>query len=64
MATKQQVTLRFRDEYMRASKKDRGTHPRRDVLRVDDRQEHRETRLSEAGRGKPPAPAERPKRYS
>ncbi|PKD09202.1 hypothetical protein [Bifidobacterium longum] len=24
MATKQQVTLRFRDEYMRASKKDRG----------------------------------------
>ena len=24
MTTKQQVTLRFRDEYMRASKKDRG----------------------------------------
>lgn len=65
MATKRQVTLRFRDEYMKASKKDKGRilDEMCSVLAIGRSTARR--RLAEAGRGRPsPPPEERPKRYS
>ncbi|PLS24100.1 Integrase core domain, partial [Bifidobacterium imperatoris] len=65
MATKRQVTLRFRDEYMKASKKDKGRilDEMCSVLGIGRSTARR--RLTEAGRGRPSmSPAERPKRYS
>ncbi|WP_243390278.1 hypothetical protein [Bifidobacterium margollesii] len=67
MATKRQVTLRFRDEYMKASKKDKGRilDEMCSVLEIGRSTARR--RLAEAGR-KPCEPQEskasRPKRYS
>lgn len=65
MATKRQVTLRFRDEYMKASKKDKGRilDEMCSVLAIGRSTARR--RLAEAGCGRPsPPPEERPKRYS
>lgn len=65
MATKRQITLRFRDEYMKASKKDKGRilDEMCSVLAIGRSTARR--RLAEAGRGRPsPPPTERPKRYS
>lgn len=65
MATKRQVTLRFRDEYMKASKKDKGRilDEMCSVLAIGRSTARR--RLAEVGRGRPsPPPEERPKRYS
>lgn len=65
MATKRQVTLRFRDGYMKASKKDRGRilDEMCSVLAIGRSAARRG--LAEAGRGRPsPPPEERPKRYS
>ena len=67
MATKQQVTLRFRDEYMKASKKGKGRilDEMCSVLRIGRSTARR--RLAEAGRkprGLPEGKVERPKRYS
>lgn len=65
MATKRQITLRFRDEYMKASKKDKGRilDEMCSVLAIGRSTARR--RLAEAGRGRPsPPPEERLKRYS
>ncbi|WP_223849656.1 DDE-type integrase/transposase/recombinase [Bifidobacterium vespertilionis] len=67
MATKRQVTLRFRDEYMKASKKDKGRilDEMCSVLKIGRSTARR--RLAEAGtqpRELPAARKTRPKRYS
>lgn len=66
MATKRQITLRFKDEYAKASKKDKGVIPDRmcETLKIGRSTARR--RLKEAGRAGEgrEAPRERPKRYS
>lgn len=56
MATKRQVTLRFRDEYMKASKKDKGRilDEMCSVLAIGRSTARR--RLAEVGRGRPSPP--------
>ena len=63
MATKRQVTLRFRDEYMKASKKDKGRilDEMCSVLGIGRSTARR--RLAEVGRGKFP-PSASAERYS
>ena len=66
MATKRQITLRFKDEYAKASKKDKGVILDRmcETLKIGRSTARR--RLKEAGRAGEgrEAPRERPKRYS